>query len=233
MIKLSLISHYYNHADEVVRQVNRLKSLDQNILDQIEFVLVDDCSEDIVILEPGNLDLKHFRVITSIDWNQGGSRNLGAFNARGEWALFFDIDQLFRAGALEHIIELLPHLNTNYMYYFKILELINILNNESLSCHPNTFLVNLPEFKKRAMYDEDFCGFYGYEDIYMGKVWDAKGGIRRMLDDIVYFEQLPFGTTTLDRDTSRNLALAQLKMAQGTKTAPSILRFEWEEISYK
>jgi hypothetical protein len=39
-----------------------------------------------------------------------------------------------------------------------------------------------------------------------------------------------FGTTSLNRDLGRNLALAQQKMAAGTKNSPGILRFDWEQI---
>ena len=81
-----------------------------------------------------------------------------------------------------------------------------------------------------GMYDEDFAGYYGYEDLYMPLVWARHGGKRVLFNDPVFFEDMGFGTTSLNRDLSRNLALAQQKMAAGTKNSPGILRFEWEQI---
>jgi hypothetical protein len=46
-----------------------------------------------------------------------------------------------------------------------------------------------------------------------------------------FFEDMAFGTSNLNRDLSRNLALAQQKMLAGTKNSPGILRFEWEPVN--
>lgn len=93
--------------------------------------------------------------------------------------------------------------------------------------HPNTFFVNLAKFKQFGMYDEDFSGHYGYEDLYMPQVWEKNGGKRSLFNGADYFKDLGFGTRNLDRDLTRNLALAQFKLATGSKNSTSILRFEW------
>jgi glycosyltransferase involved in cell wall biosynthesis len=230
MTKLSIISHYYNHPQMVHDQIAYWESLPDSFLSQVEFILVDDCSEQMPIIPKTKLNLKLFRVITDLPWNQAGARNLGAFNASGEWALYFDIDQKFYLEPLLSILSNLNSLDNMTMYYMRIKELIDITVNKSLSNHPNTFLVNLSKFKIHAMYDEDFVGHYGYEDLYMPQVWEKNGGKRVLFNEIDFFEDMGFGTTNLDRDLSRNLALAQQKMATGTKNSPSILRFEWTSV---
>jgi glycosyltransferase involved in cell wall biosynthesis len=231
MPKLSIISHYYNHPQMVQDQIAYWESLPDNFLSHVEFILVDDCSEETPIIPATKLNLKVFRVITDVPWNQGGARNLGAFNATGEWALYFDIDQKFYAEPMLSILATLDNLDKMTMYYFRIKELIDITVNKSLPNHPNTFLVNLEKFKQCGMYDEDFAGHYGYEDLYMPQVWIKHGGNRVLFNDPVFFEDMGFGTSSLNRDLSRNLALAQQKMAAGTKNSPGILRFEWELVN--
>jgi hypothetical protein len=230
MPKLSIISHYYNHPKMVQDQIAYWESLPDSFLSQVEFVLVDDCSEDTPVIPRTKLNLKVFRIITDVPWNQAGARNLGAFNATGEWALYFDIDQKFYAEPMSIVLGGLTNLDVMTMYYFKIKELIDITVNQTIPNHPNTFLINLEKFKQYGMYDEDFAGYYGYEDLYMPLVWARHGGKRVLFNDPVFFEDMGFGTTSLNRDLGRNLALAQQKMAAGTKNSPGILRFDWEQI---
>ena len=230
MPKLSIISHYYNHPQMVQDQLAYWESLPENFLSQVEFVLVDDGSEQTPVIQNTKLDLKVFRVITDLPWNQAGARNLGAFTATGEWALYFDIDQRFYADPMASVLANLDHIDPMTMYYFRIKELIDITVNKTLTNHPNTFLINLAKFKQFGMYDEDFVGHYGYEDLYMPRVWERNGGKRVLFNDAVFFEDMKFGTTNMDRDLSHNLLLAQQKLAAGTRNSPGILRFEWEKI---
>lgn len=230
MPKLSIISHYYNHPQCVQDQISYWETLPDFFLSQVEFILVDDCSEQTPVIPVTKLDLKVFRVITDVPWNQAGARNLGAFHATGEWALYFDIDQEFYVEPMANVLISLDTLDPMRMYYFRIKDLTDSTANEPMTHHPNTYLVNLANFKKYGMYDEDFAGHYGYEDLYMPLVWEKHGGKRILLNEPVYFEQLPFGTANLNRDLSRNLALAQEKMAAGCKNSPRILRFEWEPV---
>lgn len=230
MPKLSIISHFYNHPDMVELQLAKWSEWDPVLLEKVEFVLVDDCSEQRPKIYAPNLNLKVFRVITDVPWNQGGARNLGAFNATSEWALFFDIDQLCDPQALALILANTNSLNPMVMYHLKIKELMDITVNEPLLYHPNTFLVNLPMFKVKGRYDEDFTGHYGYEDLYLQRVWEAAGCTRTLLSNTDFFEDIGFGTSNLNRDLARNHALALQKLSTGCKTAPGILRFEWEQI---
>lgn len=228
--KLSIISHYYNHPQMVQDQIAYWESLPASFLSQVEFILVDDCSSQTPVFNATHLDLKLFRVITDLPWNQGGARNLGAFNARGEWALYFDIDQKFFLDPMNSVLSNLDRMDNMTMYYLKIKELIDITCDRSLLYHPNTFLVNLDKFKQLAMYDEDFVGHYGYEDLYMPQVWEKHGGKRTLFNDTDFFEDMDFGTHNLNRDLTHNNALAQQKMLEGTKNSPGILRFEWQAI---
>ena len=227
MKKLSLISHYYNYPEKVLNQIRFWETLPADFLNQVEFILVDDCSEQQPVFFPTHLDLRVYRITSDILWNQAGARNLGTFHASGEWGLFFDIDQRMFVQPMSTVLANLERLNKQTMYYFQIKELIDITNNTPLLHHPNTFMVHLAQYREWGMYDEDFAGHYGYEDIYMPRVWERHGGNRTLFNDLVFFEDTGFGTFNLDRDLTYNLALAQRKLQEGTKNSPGILRFDW------
>ena len=231
MTKLSVISHYYNHPKMVQEQLAYWSTLNANIHSRVEFILIDDCSQESATLVPSGLDLKAFRITTDIPWNQSGARNLGAYMASGEWALFIDIDQKFYETPLCHVLDNIDELDQGTMYHLQIKELINILTQNRLLFAPSTFLVHLPTYKIRGMYDEDFAGHYGFEDLYAHQVWERNGGKRALFSDRVYFEDLSFGTTSLDRDNVRNDMLSRQKMQDGTHNAPGMLRFAWEQLA--
>lgn len=230
MKKLSIISHFYNHPEMVQQQIRYWETLPTSFLDHVEFVLVDDCSEDRPVFSPTHLDLKVFRITTDIPWNQAGARNLGIFNATAPWALYFDIDQKFYAEPMELVLNQLDQLDANTLYYFKIKALFDVVNQAALSHHPSTFLVHVGNFKRMGMYDEDFAGHYGYEDLYMPQVWERNGGKRTLFSTPDFFEESGFGTTNLSRDLSRNAALGEEKMRNGIVNSTGILRFRWEQV---
>jgi len=237
-MRLSIISHFYNHVDEVLHQLDRWRQIDPALLAQLEFIVVDDHSDQIIPLPAGNLKLRVFRVETDIDWNQAGARNLGALMAQGEWGLFFDIDQALTPEALPVILHNLDRLDTATMYSLRARGLYNDVDQVEAAFHVNSFLVHLPTFRKLGMYDEDFVGHYGYEDIYLPLVWQANGGKRLLLNEPCFFEgNLGFRTERLDRSLERNKALGTAKLQalqarQGpVKVSPShLLRFEWREM---
>ena len=230
MPKLSIISNFYNCEEMAQKQVENWKNLPAAILEQVEFILVDDCSDKIPDISPGPLNLRLFRVISDIPWNLTGARNLGAFNATGDWSLFFDIDQYIFPEALASLTHSIQTLDAKTLYYLRIKELINIQTGASLHSAPSTMLVNTKRFRTHGMFDEDFAGYYGYEDIFAAYVWETNGGRRELISTPVFFEDMGFGTTGLDRDVERNKALLSNKLATNCQNSPGILRFIWKEI---
>jgi hypothetical protein len=215
----------------VLDQIAYWEGMNPDFLSQVEFILIDDCSEQVAELPATTLNLRVFRILTNIPWNQSGSRNLGMFLAKAEWALFTDIDQKLHDEPMSKVLTVLNRLNRKRMFHFKIKELINILTQQKLLYAPSTFLVHLPTFKIEGRWDEDFAGHYGYEDLYAHKVWQNHGSDRSLFDDAIYFEDMGFGTSNLNRDNTRNDLLSQEKMQAGIKNSPNILRFEWEQVA--
>ena len=227
---ISIISHFYNHPGMVEQQVEHWKRIDPKILPYLEFILVDDCSEDRPNLTRGNLNLRLFRVVTDIPWNQAGARNLAAFHAAGEWGLFFDIDQQINVDNLVVLLGNVGQFDKKTMYYLRANGIYDSINDAHLSNHPNTYFVNMSRFRSMGMFDEDFAGHYGYEDLYMPRVWEAAGGNRVLLNEPVFFDELGFRTTSFNRDLERNKQLMIQKLVSGCRNSPGILRFEWNEV---
>jgi hypothetical protein len=231
MPEVSIISHFYNHPDKVLEQIAWWESLPVEILSHVEFILVDDCSEQSPVIPATGLDLRVFRITTNIAWNQPGARNLATFHARGAWGLYFDLDQRFHGEPMSIVLNQIRFMDDMTLYHFRS-------DNEAIKdpgtripFHPNTYLVNIGSFKTHGMYDEDFSGSYGYDDIYMAEHWERGGGRRQLLADFNFFTNLKFDTARLDRDASHNRRLGQQKLLDGARNSAGMLRFAWEPVA--
>lgn len=228
--KLSIVTHFYNSPEKIERQVAAWKKIDAAVLRLIEFIVVDDGSAEVPTIDCTGLPLRMFCIKTDIPWNQGGARNLGAFHASGEWGLFFDVDQLLLVDTLPSLLFSLAGLNADVMYFLRANGVFDSNVSMPMVHHPNTYLVNVSRYRVYGMMDEDFSGYYGFEDLYMQRVWESSGRRRLLLDGSVFFDDVGFKTPALNRDLERNKALAHQKLAEGCKNSPGILRFEWEEV---
>jgi len=200
------------------------------LTEQIELIIIDDYS-DIEEKIKSRLNIfKQFRITDDISWNQAGARNLGAFMAKSNWALFFDIDQLPSEYGLSEIIKNLKLAESNILYYFKVDNFVDSNLEIELPVHPNTFMVNLERFKATCMYDEDFAGNYGYEDLYLPYVWEYYGGKRQVLGNNAYLTDQKNKTMTLNRSLEINKILAHQKIANGIKKPTNLIRFNWKMI---
>ena len=239
MIKLSIISHFYNHLEKVHEQLQRWAQLPEALLPLLEFILVDDFSDTEFIPPPTPLNLRCFRVDTDIAWNQAGCRNLGVVNARGEWSLMFDIDQKLTPQAIPVILANLDRLDKATLHYLRAEDSFDDINNVKSEFHVNSFLFNTQKFKTIGMYDEDFAGHYGYEDLYLPVMWEKNGGSKTLLREPFFFEgNLNFRTESLNRDLTRNAALGNQKVAMLAQVQASkvvrpmnLLRFQWHELT--
>jgi len=226
-ISLSLVTHHLNGHQKVQALLDELSALDLHERVKFEMIIVDDCSDDIMTPESHGLNLKAYRVTDDIPWNQAGARNLGCFMAESPWVLFFDIDQLPLKNCIPLILLSIPNLEPSSMYYFYVEDFIDSNLNKKLDIHPNTFLVNTQRFKTTCMYDEDFAGHYGYEDLYLPYVWEFSGGERKILGNTALFRDTKFKTANLNRSSSVNHDLAIQKINSGIKKPENLIRFSW------
>ena len=226
-ISLSLVTHHLNGHQKAQALLDNLCALGVQERSQFEIIIVDDCSAEPAIPKSNGLNLKAYRIIDDIPWNQAGARNLGCFMAESPWVLFFDIDQLPLKNCISLVLKSLENLEPECLYYFYVKDFIDSNLNTRLDVHPNTFLVNLHRFKTTCMYDEDFAGNYGYEDLYLPYVWEFAGGGRKILGDTALFRDTKFKTANLDRSSVINHDLAVHKINSGIKKPKNLIRFSW------
>ena len=93
--------------------------------------------------------------------------------------------------------------------------------------HINTFLISREVVENAGGFDEDFCGHYGYEDVYFHYVLQRLGYNRVMLTNVPFVQGLA-RTEDLNRDAERNKELAARKFNAGELPMQG-LRFNWIE----
>ena len=146
---LTIISHFYNGHEWVDKQIAHWMQINPQLKSLFEFVLVDDYSDAEYALPPNDLNIRLFRVTEDIPWNQGGARNLATYHASGKVAMFIDIDQHIKVDFLERLCASVDNIQRNTIHFFKSNPpLLNIQNGQELIHHPNSFFVNLKDFKK-------------------------------------------------------------------------------------
>ena len=224
MPRLTLITHVYNAQAGVDHHLRLWQQLDPKLRERLEFLIIDDCSSPPLSAEHSGLNLRLLRVNDDIDWNMPGCRNLGAIQARADWLLYFDVDNITTEANIGRIVEALPKLDRTRLYVFRRMQ-----DGVEVDPHINTFLVTRWGYFRAGGYDEDFAGHYGYEDVVFRNMWRTHVGRETLLSD-VSFDQLGWRTSDLNRDTQRNHALAQSRLAAGLPKPKGLLRFDWDEV---
>jgi hypothetical protein len=156
-----ITSFYFNQGDvrHLYDLLSRYNACPAAIMQYIQFILVDDCSmESVVLPSQINLNIKLLRITDDILWNQPGARNLGATLASTSKILLTDIDHYIPQELLKMLLESpVPY---RQLYIFERTK----ESGEKINCHINTFFTSKSVFFKSLGYDEQFCGNYGHDD---------------------------------------------------------------------
>jgi len=227
---ISFIYPYYNNISVVKQLLDHYEYLPHELKKEFQFVLIDDCSDEILdytYFNQFNLNLIVARIDNDIDWNQSGAHNLGSTLATGDWICMMDIDHHFKYPELESLLKL--EKTEKDVFYFPRIYCKNILKEA-----PNIYLINKKSFWSLGGYDEDFAGNYGYEDKLLQKIIFKK--LKTHVIDSIFIEVLNAPTLSLNRDVTinKNLLEEKLKLVKEKKYINgSILRFKWTKILEK
>ncbi|QDH80035.1 hypothetical protein FKX85_13730 [Echinicola soli] len=211
--------------------ISKCEEYDQEILGKVHFVFVDDCSPVKVEITSQKLSFTLARISDNIPWNQGGARNLGVLIAKSAKLVLTDLDHTF---PVETLRLLLDQPIPKGIYNFKRLK-----NGKPHHPHPNTFFCSKSTFYKSLGVDEEFCGHYGYEDIYFIELQKALKTkfktFRRHYVSVKEHKELPRESHhSLIRNTTVNEALLTKKRKfLRTKTpfrghSRLTLNFQWQ-----
>ena len=81
------------------------------------------------------------------------------------------------------------------------------------------------------MFDEDFSGNYGYEDLYLPYMWERNGGDRAVVGETFFFVDQEFKTTDLSRDLEPNKVKSSMKLMSGFPRPKNFIRFTWKMLT--
>jgi len=98
-IRVSIVIAILNSHEVVRRQIEHFKKM--NLLDDVEFIFVDDGSEPpLCFSDSGLRNLSFYYTFDKRPWTQGLARNLGASKSNGEYLFFTDIDHIITKEAI-------------------------------------------------------------------------------------------------------------------------------------
>jgi len=161
-IELSYISPVFfdqNDTNTLIDLLRFYASFSPAVLERMEFIIVDDHSPIPVTIPASiNLNYRLFRITDDITWNQGGARNLGAVHSVQKMILT-DCDHRFPEKLLKIILA--SKVPKKTLYTFKR----DDTNGKVTIGHRNTFYTSKHVFFETLGVDEEFCGYYGCEDI--------------------------------------------------------------------
>jgi hypothetical protein len=238
-ICLTYIIHYYFDQDSesvLLDLLNEYNNYSKNLLDIIQFVVVDDGSPLIFKVPKYDLNITWLRITDNIPWNQGGARNLGVTYAKSDKVLIADLDHKFP----EHTLEKMTKMRNLGNKFYKIWK-YDIHSELYGRPHPNTFLISRGRFLRLYGYDEEYSGGYGAEDYRFVKFQKYHGSWQRKLSKKYYCinrKDIDRESSyhSLKRDMSRNTPIDQRKRNEllywGRDSGHSriFLNFRWEVV---
>jgi len=204
-INLTYITHFYNNQENIDSVINLLKhyeTYDPWILDQVQFVIVDDGSPIKYEIPKFNLNLTWLKINEDIPWNQGGARNLGVVYAKSDKIFMSDLDWKINEEAFRFMV----NKKSCGRIIYKIRE------KGRKKGHSNMWFMSRARFMRFFGYNEEFSGGHGGEDYFFFKIHQYHGSIikympyscysenRRKINDIDYEKSYH----SLVRDPKRN-----------------------------
>ena len=168
---VSIVFPYYDNPEMLAYQLAFYSRYPKALRDRIEIVIVDDSSRDFpakkVVPEKYPVDLAIFRILEDKPWNQDAARNIGAFEARGEYLVLTDVDHLVPEQTL---IGLLEKAAPGVAFTMGRKAHFSDATKES---HVNSYFIEKETYWKMGGYDEDFWGTYGSDRLFRKKVYKS------------------------------------------------------------
>ncbi|MGY5352568.1 glycosyltransferase family A protein [Wenyingzhuangia sp. IMCC45533] len=211
-VEISYVVPFYieNYStDHMMKFIEYYENFASDILDKIHFIFVDDCSPKSININTEKINYSLVRITSDIRWNQGGARNLGVTLAKSSKIILTDFDHFFTEDCVRHLLRLrLP----NKIYTFRRQK-----EGAKINSAPNIFFTTKSVFYKSLGVDEEFCGNYGYEDIYFRLLQKKlKTKFRKIRRYPVILKEHKISVTNkqhfLVRDTSVNKKLFNKKL---------------------
>jgi len=238
-IRLTYVINYYLDREELAYTVldvlSRYSKYSSDLLDVIQFVIVDDGSPVEFDIPEYALNITWLRITEDIPWNMGGSKNLGVVYAKSDKVLISDLDREFPEHTLRKMTEM-GNLGRKFYKVWARDSETKVMGRP----HSNTFLISRGRFLKLYGYDEEYAGGYGAEDYRFVKFQKYHGSWQRKLPKKFYCIRRKLmkdgDYVSLKREFTRNTPIDQRKRNEllywGEESGHSrmFLNFKWDVV---
>ena len=235
---------YYRNPNMLKRHIEHYSLYPEEVVRHYKWIYIDDGSpehqrpDDILRSAPGHIlnQIRLFRVLVDIPFNQHGARNLGAREADTEWLLLMDMDRCMTEYDAYRLIA--RPLVKGKFYKPTIMQV-----NQGFIISPcnvaektiNLFTITKSAYWQAGGYDEDYCGTYGGDQSFINII--KKRHIPEIMPDVRVLRYRPSdikdsSTTTLSREEYRKKfdVLKKHKIRTRKIYPKNPIRFPWEEI---
>ncbi|MDD2462691.1 MAG: glycosyltransferase [Desulfobulbus sp.] len=241
---ISMIYSYYNQPKMLDVIVGIINSYDDDLIGSVEVIFVDDGSQAFpMVKKEMKCSAKFFRLKEDVGFNNCGAKNVGLFNATGEWCFILDLDHYVTGSNLKKIIDKYLISDTHGFlhgflsifkkkqrwYQFKRLK----DGKNIIGKNPNIKLIRR-ESVLSCPYDEDFSGYYGYEDMFQLFLLKKKYGrpkiVKNILIEMVTAINDSNTKTQTNRSVDRNKKLFDKKITGVVPYSEKFLRIPYESM---
>jgi hypothetical protein len=209
-LRLTVATHFYCNQDNIETIAGLLRhyaGYPREILDRVQFVVVDDGSPVRYEVPDLDLNLTWVRIDQDIRWNQAGARNLALLQARSNNVIISDVDHLFPP----HTLSWLTGRNVAHKRFYKFFR--KMPDGTLERGHPNIFYLSRARWFQLFGTDEEFAGAYGAEDYRFVKTFKNHGTVQSHLPKRFYCED-----RVLDRVKSYHSLVRDLSFNTGVDT---------------
>ena len=178
--RISIVFPYYDNPEMLRFQLETMSAYSPEILARCEIVVVDDGSPSFpaseVILASPFREVRVFRLLEDKPWNQDAARNIGAFEAEGQYLLLTDIDHIVPEQTLSALYEVDDE-DRVYVFSRKA-----HFSEKIVPSHVNSYFMSRVLYWQIGGYDEDFWGAYGSDRLFRQRLLQSNNVIE--LSDI-------------------------------------------------
>ena len=233
----SFVTHVRNQPQIVEEHLRVWDAFPDNVLSELEFVLIDDCSDEPVKVRRPYLSV--YRSNDDMEWNYG-CKNLGAKQAKHGWVLLTNADHVLTLRAATGILLVVKPERGNFYRVKRCNPDVGTESRYNDRPHIGTLLIHRDDLFDVGGYDEDFCGHYGHDDTFLAHCLQWRG-FREVTCKGVEMQNHSHSITVPDadfldkpewsRDLSRNNRLLAIKRRGLPRASSPLIRFSWEIVS--
>lgn len=240
--KITLVYPYYNNPLMFVEQQRIWSEYPQAVRDAVEMIVTDDCSprEPAIryVMNPRNFRLRLYRIGVDIRWNWLAAKNLGAYQAEGEWLLLTDIDHVVPVETIEYLLDCIELGTVSYKKYYTF-DRVDAPGLTPYKIHPNSYFMTKKGFWRVGGYDEDFSGYYGTDGYFracVNRIFKKDGEVHLGGVNLIRYSReviCDASTTDFQRKTELDKSREKkdkMKRKLENGLPPKSLTFPWEQV---